>query len=338
MAALDDLDDDYVARLLAEDAKKTSQKYSSQGLSAFLPKRRALDAPKPNTRFLSHIVREADSHNAALKRKEEIEARKRLRELHGQDERPRKRYRADETADSKRSRFLKDIVSAANSENKTKHRDRGSSRRSESKWKFDIDGREGSSRPRQGERERDFESSRTKTRRRSASPDKTPHRQSETSYNSSRRNKREKPNDRENRSEDAIVKNSLSGSSNDHNERLRRDSEELVRKRGRGALKTTSGIDDRFRKDYDPSQDVSLESDHEDNDQDWDMALEAMRDRAKLKRNQVARMREAGFDEEDIQKWQKGSHTQPDHGSNLRDVKWSRRGEVREWDAGKEEQ
>jgi hypothetical protein len=69
-----DLDDDeYVAKLLAEDARRSSSKYASQGLSALLPQRRpAGSGLKPNTRFLRTLVREVDSHNAALKKKEEL--------------------------------------------------------------------------------------------------------------------------------------------------------------------------------------------------------------------------------------------------------------------------
>lgn len=32
-------DDDYVAQLLAQDAKKSSQKYSAVGMQAYMPKR-----------------------------------------------------------------------------------------------------------------------------------------------------------------------------------------------------------------------------------------------------------------------------------------------------------
>ena len=42
MATIDDVQDDqYVARLLAEDAKAHSRRYAAQGLSALLPKRQA---------------------------------------------------------------------------------------------------------------------------------------------------------------------------------------------------------------------------------------------------------------------------------------------------------
>lgn len=336
MAGTDDLDDDYVARLLAEDAKKTSQKYSSQGLSAFLPKRRAVDAPKPNTRFLSHIVREADSHNAALKRKEEIEAKKRLRELHGEEDRPRKRPRGDETADSKRSRLLKDIVSAANSDNKGRHRhNKDCSHHGTARQLSDNDNHSDSKRQKHSERKReqDLRSTRLSGSGRSASPDADRKEHSRTPRTSSRR----KSKDRYNEGEASLVRRSSPASFDGADERSHRDLDQHVRKRGRGALKKTSGIDGRFEKGYDPAQDISLDSDDEDA-QDWDMALEAMRDWAKWKRNQAARMREAGFDEKDIQKWEKGSLGQTDREPDLKNVRWSRKGETREWDAGKVQQ
>ncbi|PGH12140.1 hypothetical protein AJ79_04434 [Helicocarpus griseus UAMH5409] len=81
-----DLDnDDYVAQLLAKDARDSSLRYSTLGTGAFIPATRPpAGAPKPNTRFLRNILRETDSHNANLKRKEEEEARERMRALrHG---------------------------------------------------------------------------------------------------------------------------------------------------------------------------------------------------------------------------------------------------------------
>ena len=65
------LTDKDVARLLTEDALHVSSRSS----------RRSALAPKPNTRFLKNILREADGHNAALKRKEEQEAQDRRRRL-----------------------------------------------------------------------------------------------------------------------------------------------------------------------------------------------------------------------------------------------------------------
>ncbi|OJD23509.1 hypothetical protein ACJ73_05132 [Blastomyces percursus] len=83
-----DLDDDeYVAQLLAKDARDSSLRYSTLGMTAFIPLQRpSARAQKPNTRFLRNILRETDSHNASLKRKEEEEARERMRALrHGHE-------------------------------------------------------------------------------------------------------------------------------------------------------------------------------------------------------------------------------------------------------------
>ncbi|KAK5950477.1 hypothetical protein OHC33_008420 [Knufia fluminis] len=274
MPPASDLDDDYVARLLAEDAKKTSHKYASQGLSAFQPKRRAADVLKPNTRFLSHIVREADHHNAALKRKEEQESERRLRALRDGHEPPRKRLRADESDQSKRSRMLKDILGATQQDSSGKHRSAADESRSS------RDHRDGGK---------------------------------------------------------AEQKHSLAASRNPSQlDGTISDGEEAVqKKRGRGAHRARPGIDEHFARSYDPSQDVSLDSDHDSDAEDWDLALEAMRDRAKWKRNQASRMREAGFDENQISKMENSFLVDDSHDGNRSSVKWSSKGEVREWDAGK---
>jgi len=294
------LDDDYVARLLAEDAKRTSHKYAAQGLSAFAPKRRAADLPKPNTRFLSHIVREADHHNAALKRKEEQEAERRLRALRDTTGEPlRKRLRADESDQRKRSRMLKDVLGAAQSRS-------GRERHSTITDSSSQSSRQGHARRRRsGERQRSPDSSTRSRRRRSSS--------------------------------DSLARIQLGGAGPAG--KVEREDAEPVRKRGRGAHKARSGIDEHFTKGYDPSHDVSLDSDHggDDIDDDWDLALEAMRDRAKWKQNQASRMREAGFGESEISTWEKGANNH-ERGGDSSSVKWSRKGEIREWDAGKIEQ
>ncbi|KAJ5459868.1 uncharacterized protein N7458_001420 [Penicillium daleae] len=81
------MDDDYVVEVLAREARDSSQRYRTDGLSAYMPQRPTGNAPKPNTRFLRHLIKETDSHNTSLKRKEEREARDRLRHLrsHPQD-------------------------------------------------------------------------------------------------------------------------------------------------------------------------------------------------------------------------------------------------------------
>lgn len=99
-----------------------------------------------------------------------------------------------------------------------------------------------------------------------------------------------------------------------------------VRSRGRGAFSHGAGIDSRFSADYDPTADVQLDLDEEN---DWDQALEALRDRQKWKKQGAERLRAAGFTDEEIRKWEKGGEKTEE------DVKWAKRGESREWDRGK---
>lgn len=97
--------------------------------------------------------------------------------------------------------------------------------------------------------------------------------------------------------------------------------------RGRGALRGPSGMDSRFSPDYDPKSDVQPEDDARD---DWDESLEALRDRAKFRQQGGDRLREAGFTEEQIKKWEKGGE------KSIDDVQWTKKGEGREWDRGKD--
>lgn len=100
-----------------------------------------------------------------------------------------------------------------------------------------------------------------------------------------------------------------------------------VRSRGRGTFShLSSGIDSRFSADYDPTADVRLDADEEN---DWDQALEALRDRQKWKQQGADRLRAAGFTDEEIEKWEKGGEKREE------DVKWAKKGEGREWDRGK---
>lgn len=96
--------------------------------------------------------------------------------------------------------------------------------------------------------------------------------------------------------------------------------------RGRGALKGASNMDSRFS-DYDPKSDVHLDDDTRD---DWDDALEALRDRARFRQQGADRLRQAGFTEEQVKKWEKGGEKTVD------DVQWTKAGEKREWDRGKD--
>lgn len=98
--------------------------------------------------------------------------------------------------------------------------------------------------------------------------------------------------------------------------------------RGRGAIGGSSGMDSRFSSDYDPKSDVQINDVKGHND--WDDALEAMRDRARFKQQGADRLREAGFTEEQVKKWEKGDE------KTIDDVRWTKAGEKREWDRGKD--
>ncbi|KAJ5396911.1 hypothetical protein N7509_005024 [Penicillium cosmopolitanum] len=78
------MDDDYVAQLMAKEAAENSKKYSLEGLGAYQSQKRSANAPKANTRFLRHLIKETDNHNTALKRKEERDAGDRMRQLKDQ--------------------------------------------------------------------------------------------------------------------------------------------------------------------------------------------------------------------------------------------------------------
>jgi hypothetical protein len=101
---------------------------------------------------------------------------------------------------------------------------------------------------------------------------------------------------------------------------------QAIRVRGRGAVSLGSGLDSRFAVDYDPTVDVQLDPEEDD---DWGQALEALKDRQKWQSKQADRLREAGFSEQEIKKWETGGEKREE------DVVWTRRGEKREWDRGK---
>ncbi|KAG9777919.1 hypothetical protein KCU88_g4405, partial [Aureobasidium melanogenum] len=136
--------------------------------------------------------------------------------------------------------------------------------------------------------------------------------------------------------------------------RSKDDTSNSITRRGRGFTRhqrhpPTSNIDAHFSTGYDPTQDVDVggpyESPTEDPDpnqqtNDWDNALEALRDRRAWQAKQADRMREAGFDDDEIERWKASASTRTRTGDadldlDIRHVKWRKKGEGREWDAGK---
>jgi len=85
-------------------------------------------------------------------------------------------------------------------------------------------------------------------------------------------------------------------------------------------------MDARFSNSYDPKADVTASYASDD---DWDQALEAMRDRMRWKQQGADRLRAAGFTQDEVRKWEKGGEQDEE------DVRWRERGEGREWDRGK---
>ena len=85
-------------------------------------------------------------------------------------------------------------------------------------------------------------------------------------------------------------------------------------------------MDTHFSSTYDPSIDVQPNPESED---DWDQALEALRDRQRWRKQGAERLRSAGFTQEEVEKWEKGGERREE------DVRWVKRGEKREWDRGK---
>jgi hypothetical protein len=99
-----------------------------------------------------------------------------------------------------------------------------------------------------------------------------------------------------------------------------------VRSKGRGAFKSSLSMDAHFAPGYDPSTDVRIDSEEED---EWGQATEAFRDRMRWRQQGAERLRAAGFTDDAIKKWEKGDEKTEE------DVTWSKKGEGREWDRGK---
>ena len=105
-----------------------------------------------------------------------------------------------------------------------------------------------------------------------------------------------------------------------------------MRPRGRGAVASVSGIDARFAAGYDPAADVRA---GDLSDDDWDQALEALKDRQKWRKQGAERLRAAGFSENEVAKWEKGGSGTGGGEGREEEVRWKGRGERREWDRGK---
>ncbi|RDA84910.1 hypothetical protein CP532_0450 [Ophiocordyceps camponoti-leonardi (nom. inval.)] len=90
----DILTDEYVANLLAEEAKNYSLRYSAMGIEAAESSKPA-KLPRPNTGFLRRIIKSTDTHNKALLAKEATESKVRLDALNRSSEAQRRRRNPD---------------------------------------------------------------------------------------------------------------------------------------------------------------------------------------------------------------------------------------------------
>ncbi|KAK0390878.1 hypothetical protein NLU13_0381 [Sarocladium strictum] len=361
------LTDDYVADLLAKEANDCSLKYSALGMEAFRTDKKPTNMPKPNTRFLRHIIKNTDSHNKALLAKEAAESKARLGDLEQAAEVKKQKLNPD--SKTIRRRQMGDIHailggkkrsdrSEARSERRhdgdrpsssTHRRDREGSNRS----KRDLfDGREsdGKDRGRLSKDSRDKDKRRPHERRRRDDASDDDGRKSSRRHRSRSRSRSRSPRHRSDRQEKARsrrhrspVEHRRSPPRRESQQRTEEDDdsdplEGLIgplpapKYRGRGTVAGSSGIDRRFSESYDPKADVDIDEAVA-GESNWDDAVEAFRDRQKLRQAQEERLRSAGFGDEQIQRI---NDSQKGNGLEESNVRWSKAGEKREWDKGKD--
>lgn len=341
--------------------------------------------PKPNTRFLRNIIKDTDSHNAALLAKEAAESRARLQSLAANEHRERKASRVGggdirrrqlgdiaailgggppkrrKIEDSRKSdRESKPVDSSGDEDGTQRKSSEDRKRKYRSREEDTVEGkrsrshrshRHRSHRSISKDREKD-EERRRRHRSRSRSPreergkelkyrNRSPKRRRSRSREGGRREKSHRSH-RRRRSMSVEDEGSDKGKAvavKVQETKPSYDSDPLddiigprppvlsqIRSKGRGTMSHASGIDSRFSANYDPTTDVQLDLDEEN---DWDQALEALRDRQKWKQQGADRLRAAGFTDEEIMKWEKGGAKREE------DVRWAKRGEGREWDRGK---
>lgn len=344
------------------------------------------NAPKPNTRFLKNIIKETDSHNAALRAKEVEESRARLRSLRESDGKlPRtgsnaglkngghhrsKRRRSDgedeEHRDIRRDRESRlsgrerdedrlDNASCRKSRNDRcdsgdsgegyyEHRHRDHRRTHHRRDENELHKNDGGAR-KSRRRSRSRHRSRSRSPRSDGMYQQRHHRSHRPAKSSSSANLN--GNGHYSSASRIIEDQALSSPpvNGDANRRRRdtspgSDSDPLdaiigppppppapkVQARGRGNFSSSSAMDSHFSTKYDPSVDVNPDPEIDD---DWDQALEAIRDRQRWQKLGAERLKSAGFTEEEVKKWETGGEKREE------DVKWKGRGEGREWDRGK---
>lgn len=337
------LDDDYIVEILKRDAavNKTRPGAAGFGLLPESRKRRA-DAPKPNTRFLKNLVREADSHNAALKAKEDEERRARFSREQRDGKRKREGGNGDRGEKRKRdgerpNRWINAFGGLDGQSNRRRSQLDHATERTEKEWVGDhrqsSNSRHNCDKRRHRDSRDNYKREDTLLNPRSASPiGRSGHgRRLQPCLESGISRSRSKSPTRHNHAKRKRKTKGLedSGSDSDPSQTvlLGPAPPPMTIPRGRGAFRQ-SDIDSRFTSEYDPKTDVSLDQDNGDRDE-WDMALEALRDRARWRAQGVDRLRAAGFTDEEVARCEKGGE------KDVEDVQWSAMGVRREWDRGK---
>ncbi|KAG1742749.1 uncharacterized protein EDB91DRAFT_1247556 [Suillus paluster] len=181
----DDLDR-HVAELILREAKRKAESYGEVGIKAYLPTAPDPNAPRPNKRFLSSIIKSTDDHNKTILRAQALAAQEIKREKDERERRDRK-ARAEEAAAAERIRRRRrdyDELSWDSRRERDRRRDRDQSRGKEKsperRYKDDTDDdrnrEERSSRrrhhPHSASKERNHDSKHRKSRRRSPSPER----------------------------------------------------------------------------------------------------------------------------------------------------------------------
>ncbi|KAH7915757.1 hypothetical protein BJ138DRAFT_1076870 [Hygrophoropsis aurantiaca] len=119
--------DRHVAELILKEAKQKAESYSKLGFKAYLPNNPDPNAPRPNKRFLSSIIRSTDDHNKTILRAQALAAQEIKREREEQ-ERKERRARAEEAVAAERMRRL---MGGGRKSDWDSHRDPGRGREKE---------------------------------------------------------------------------------------------------------------------------------------------------------------------------------------------------------------
>lgn len=352
------MNDDYVISLLKKDADANQKRYPSTGLGSLFSKRSRSNAPKPNTRFLRNVIRDTESHNVALKAREEEESKARFRDLQ-QEQRNGKRWRdeGDEERDSSSKRRRHEArpdrwASVLGGRVKSTNEAGRSSAQHVTNDKREARDRK-HHRPRsrtstaEGHNRDVHNANNVKSR-------KVPSKQKQNDNGQPSQHRSTSPPTTTNRSNTTETLDTDANASDSDSTSLSpilgplAPSPHHSRGRGRGKPHPSSSINDHFAPHYNPQTDIplcpSLSSANDLNaanaDDDWDLALEALRDRKKWQAQGAERLRAAGFTDEEIgswrgRRWAQSAGGEREKEKDVEDVRWRKQGEAREWDRGK---